>query len=203
MYAPSKRKASSYKLGSKRVKLATQDYVRRTIAKSGDSKWLSNRYSSLLSTYVDLFDNLTTGGESNDRIANKIFLKGIHIRGAIYANTFNNEQAIRIMVVISKSGDLAGAGGSTDAPAFSAEANHYKYTVLHDKVYAMPNSSGDMNSIPLNIKCKTRTKVTFKEVANSSSLSCDHHPYVWFIPLAGSVITTQIYWGSQIYYNDV
>lgn len=170
---------------------------------SGEVKWTS---SAITSDAVVMFSRLSaidTAGERNGRIGNKVYLTDIHIQGAVkYAGSGAGPITMRMMVVQSKQGELAGSGGATDAPTLWGEANHDAYRVLYDRI--VPVQYGDSDLVtPINIRCKINTLLRFKKYPHGE-FDADRHIYFWLrsnneASIGGTVVNLR----GQLYWRDV
>lgn len=200
-----KRKSSTQKAVLKRYKTIRP---RMNANVSGETKFfLTAMNSSVVPNYKTL-TNITTGGEYDRRIGNKVFIKNIRWTAALrLSSTYN---LYRIMIVQSRQGMLAGADGVTDSPGAFGLVDSNKYRLLHDELVtgqAALSVSGVAINTPFTIaqgNVQVNRLIKYKQ-QSGSNYECDQPIYFWCMPIANDTLTgPDIFQGSAtVYYNDV
>lgn len=170
----------------------------------GETHWRNAEMTPGVTDYAYYYkiSDIGSGGETVKRLGSKVYYTNLSFHAWLaYDYQFaNNLAPVRVMVVISKMGELAGAGGISDAPSYKGTANHHKYKVLMDRYYAINRDNVNTIQTPTVInKTITINQATrFTSDSSSTDFSSQNPIYIWFISDSGAGFTlksrAQLYW---------
>lgn len=168
--------------------------------------FLTALFSSVVPNYKTL-TNITTGGEYDRRIGNKVFIR--NIRGSIALRLSSTYNLYRFMIVQSKQGMLAGTDGVTDSPGAFGLVDTNKYKLLHDELFSGNVSAGggiaiSQPFVTRDFNVKVNSLVKYKQ-QSGSNYECDKPIYLWVMPITNDTATgPDICQGAAtVFFSDV
>lgn len=168
-----KRKYTKYNKYYRGPGKATKSYVKKTINRLSETKFLYPNNSITVSTAgtIDSLHNIASGSADDQREGNQVTLKYLKMNCVLTNGDDNN--LFRIVIFRHKRGErptLADMPLTNDVIMLDKD----RFDVLYDKLFYLKESTNGSTAIPgkiaFNLKMKLKNKVYFDGAASNSSV---------------------------------